>query len=82
MPILPVVEPEIRIFESSGGSVVHFRLPLRGKDVLRGGITVRVGPSGVLCCLTCLRADCPHVDRVRDTYREYQRARAAAEVTA
>ena len=80
MPVLPQLAPEIKVFESRGGSVRHYVLPLRSKAVLQAGITVRVGPSGVLCCLACVKIDCHHVDRVRDFHREYERLSAAAEV--
>lgn len=80
MPILPNLPPEIKVYESRGQTVRHYVLPLRSKAVLHAGITVRVGPSGVLLCLSCLKTDCQHVDRVRDFHKEYERRSAAAEV--
>jgi hypothetical protein len=71
--------PEIKVFESRGGTVRHYVLPLRSKAILQAGITVRVGPSDVLLCLSCLKTDCHHVDRIRDFHREYERKSAAAE---
>lgn len=58
----------MKVLRSRRGTVIHYRL----KDV-----SVRVGKSGILCCLTCRSINCEHVKAVVEWLREKSAERAA-----
>lgn len=66
-------QPVIKVAESLGGSVTHYNIA--------GGVTVRIGTSGVLACLTCrlTATSCEHVEYVRPFHRDYEAGKLQAE---